>query len=388
MEFVISRAALVLSLEAARRIVERRSTLPILGHVKVTASTSPAALTLEATDLDLAVTAQVAPDGLTVAQPGETTVPAHLLNDILRKLPDKADVSFQLEPSGQRAVIRCGKSRFTINALPVTDFPNIAEGDGLEPIEIEAGTLHDLMAWPAFAITEDATRYYLTGVYLDMAPTAGGMKGVATDGHRMAIISAPAAAANGLPLTVRGVIVPEKTAAEIARIAGNVKDRSERIKVELSAKKIVLDHNGNRLVSKVIDGTYPDYDRVVPRDNQRIAMVDYDGLAKAVDRVAILASGEKGRAVKLSIGSDMIEVSAVSPDAGNALDSIDAELDGFDQLEAFAIGFNSKYLVDALGRFNGSTLRLAFDQPGTATVITNPTDPHRLVVLMPMRVSF
>lgn len=388
MEFVISRAALVLSLEAARRIVERRTTVPILAHVKIAASASPATLTLEATDLDLAVTAKVAPDGLTVAQPGETTVPAHLLNAILRKLPDKADVSFQLEPSGQRAVIRSGKSRFTINAMPAADFPNLAEGDDLEPLEIEAGTLHDLMSWPAFAITDDATRYYLAGVYFDTMPAAGGLKAVATDGHRMGVISAPAEAASGLPLTVRGVIVPEKTAAEIARIAGGVKDRSERIKVELSARKVVLEHNGNRLVSKVIDGTYPDYDRVIPKDNRRLALVDFDELSKAVDRVAILATGEKGRAVKLAIGGDTIEVSAVSPDAGNALDSIDAELDGFDQLEAFAIGFNSKYLVDALGRFAGSTLRLAFDQPGTATVITNPTDPHRLVVLMPMRVSF
>jgi DNA polymerase-3 subunit beta len=372
MKVTVERAELLKSLGHVHRVVERRNTIPILANVLIKAERSK--LSLKATDLDLEVIDAIAAE---VSPGGSTTVPAHMFYEIVRKLPDGSQVV--LEGSGDRAVlsIRAGRSRFTLQTLPESDFPDLAAGEMGHSSKLSAGDFKRLIDKTQFAISTEETRYYLNGIYLH---TAGGAKAqtlraVATDGHRLAQVelSLPDGAA-GMP----GVIVPRKTVGEVQRL---IENSDAEIAIELSQGKIRFTIGDVILTSKLIDGTFPDYARVIPVNNDKTLEVDKKDFEAAVDRVSTVSS-ERGRAVKLSLSGSRLVLSVTNPDSGSATEELEVEY-AADPLD---IGFNSRYLLDIAAQIEGETAVLKLADPGSPTLIQDKDAKGALYVLMPMRV--
>ncbi len=372
MKVTVERAQLLKSLGHVHRVVERRNTIPILANVLIRAGRNE--LSFKATDLDLEITETIAAE---IGSEGATTVPAHMLYEIVRKLPEGAQVV--LETSGDRATltIRAGRSRFTLQTLPESDFPDLAAGEMTHTFKLAAADLKRLIDKTQFAISTEETRYYLNGIYLHV--TGGGktasLRAVATDGHRLAQVDLPLpAGADGMP----GVIVPRKTVGEVQRLIENA---DAEITVELSQGKIRFTIGDVVLTSKLIDGTFPDYGRVIPVGNDKELMVDKAEFEAAVDRVSTVSS-ERGRAVKLSIKDGRLTLSVTNPDSGSATEEIEVEYDA-DPLD---IGFNSRYLLDIAAQLDGEVAVLRLADPGSPTLIEDKNAKGALYVLMPMRV--
>ncbi len=372
MKLTIERAVLLASLGHVQSVVERRNTIPILSNVQLEASSS--ALSLTATDLDLAIVEKVPAK---VEQVGATTVPAHTFYDIVRKLPEGAEVELNYTGADSRMVLRAGRSEFTLSCLPKEDFPVMAAGDLAHHFNITTAELMRLMDKTRFAISTEETRYYLNGIYLH-ATTANGvavLRAVATDGHRLARVEMPLpAGAAGMP----GVIVPRKTVGELRKL---IDGNSDGVKVSLSETKIRFAFDDAVLISKLIDGTFPDYERVIPGGNNKFLDVDRRTFAAAVDRVSTIST-EKSRAVKFALDKDRLVVSATSPENGSALEEISVAYDA----GALEIGFNSRYLLDITERIEGENARFALNDAASPTVVSDSTDDGALYVLMPMRV--
>jgi DNA polymerase-3 subunit beta len=372
MKVTVERAALLKSLGHVHRVVEKRNTIPILANVLIKAENSK--LAFKATDLDLEVTETIAAE---VSPGGSTTVPAHMFYEIVRKLPEGAQVV--LEASGDRAVlaIRAGRSRFTLQTLPESDFPDLAAGDMTHSFKVPAADLKRLIDKTQFAISTEETRYYLNGIYLHPAGTATTqtLRAVATDGHRLAQVElALPEGANGMP----GIIVPRKTVSEVLRL---IEDAEGEVTIELSQGKIRFTLGDVVLTSKLIDGTFPDYARVIPLGNDKELVVDKKEFEQAVDRVSTVSS-ERGRAVKLSLSSGRLMLSVTNPDSGSATEEVEVEY-AADPLD---IGFNSRYLLDIAGQIEGEAAVLKLSDPGSPTLIQDKDSKGALYVLMPMRV--
>jgi DNA polymerase III subunit beta len=352
MKVTVERAELLKSLGHVHRVVERRNTIPILANVLVKAERGK--LSLKATDLDLEVTDATAAE---VSAGGSTTVPAHMFYEIVRKLPEGAQIV--LEGSGDRAVLslRAGRSRFTLQTLPESDFPDLAAGEMSHSFKLAAD--------------------YLNGIYLHTIGSAhsGTLRAVATDGHRLAQVELPLPqGAGGMP----GIIVPRKTVGEVQRL---IETGEGDIAIELSSGKIRFTIGNVVLTSKLIDGTFPDYARVIPVNNDKSLVVDKKDFEAAVDRVSTVSS-ERGRAVKLSITGGRLVLSVTNPDSGSATEEIEVEYDA-DPLD---IGFNSRYLLDIAAQIEGEVAVLKLADPGSPTLIQDKDAKGALYVLMPMRV--
>jgi DNA polymerase-3 subunit beta len=372
MKVTVERAELLRSLSHVHRVVERRNTIPILANVLIRAERSK--LAFKATDLDLEVIETVAAE---VSTGGVTTVPAHMFYEIVRKLPEGTQIV--LEASGDRAVltVRAGRSRFTLQTLPEADFPDIAAGDMTHKFTLGAADLKRLIEKTQFAISTEETRYYLNGIYLHTAGTGQSLmlRAVATDGHRLAQVELAApAGAEGMP----GVIVPRKTVNEMQRL---IEDTNAEIAVELSTSKIRFTLGKVVLTSKLIDGTFPDYGRVIPVGNDKLLEVEKKEFEQAVDRVSTIAS-ERGRAVKLSLTGGRLVLSVTNPDSGSA----NEELDVVYEADPIDIGFNSRYLLDIAAQIEGDTAVLRLADPGSPTLVQDKDSKGALYVLMPMRV--
>jgi DNA polymerase III subunit beta len=316
------------------------------------------------------ISAEVAPGGI-------TTVPAQMFYEIVRKLPEGAQVI--LEAPGDRAqmTIRTGRSRFSLQTLPASDFPDLAAGDLTHRFALPAADLRRLISSTQFAISTEETRYYLNGIYLH--PVSAGnslmLRAVATDGHRLAQfeLAAPPGT-DGMP----GIIVPRKTVAEVQRLT----DSGEgEVGIELSQSKIRFTLGAVVLTSKLIDGTFPDYSRVIPLGNDKRLEVNKRDFEQAVDRVSTVAS-ERGRAVKLSLSAGKLVLSVTNPDSGSATEEIEVEYDA-DPLD---IGFNSRYLLEIISQVEGDTAVLKLADPGSPTLLADKDHADALYVLMPMRV--
>jgi DNA polymerase III subunit beta len=372
MKVTVERSELLKSLGHVHRVVERRNTIPILANVLLRADRSK--LSLKATDLDVEVTDTIASE---VGPGGSTTVPAHMFFDIVRKLPEGAQIV--LESSADRAAlaIRAGRSRFTLQTLPESDFPDLAPGEMSHKFTLKAADLKRLIDKTQFAISTEETRYYLNGIYLHAAATnkTQMLRAVATDGHRLAQmeIELPKGAA-GMP----GIIVPRKTVGELDRL---LEDGEAEVLIELSPGKIRFTVGEVILTSKLIDGTFPDYARVIPAGNDKELVVDKKEFEAAVDRVSTVSS-ERGRAVKLSITGGRLLLSVTNPDSGSANEELEVEYES----DPIDIGFNSRYLLDIAAQIESEAAVLKLADPGSPTLIQDKDSRGALYVLMPMRV--
>ncbi|WP_353473561.1 DNA polymerase III subunit beta [Salipiger sp. H15] len=372
MKVSIERATLLKAVSQAQSVVERRNTIPILANVLIEAEGNTASF--RATDLDIEVLDR-AP--AVVEQAGATTVSAVTLHEIVRKLPDGALVQLTADNAAGRLTVAAGRSNFSLATLPKEDFPVMATSEYSSNFTAKAEVLRRLFDKSKFAISTEETRYYLNGVYMHVAESEDGrvLRCVATDGHRLARIDAPLpAGAESMP----GVIVPRKTVGELRKL---LDEDDMDIAVSVSETKVRFATPDITLTSKVIDGTFPDYSRVIPMHNTRRLEVDAGEFAKAVDRVATVSS-ERSRAVKLQLDEDRLVLSVNAPDSGAAEEEL-AVAYGDEPLE---IGFNAKYLLEIASQVDRENAVFMFNSSGDPTLMREGTDTSAVYVVMPMRV--
>ncbi len=372
MRVILERSNLLKSLNHVHRVVERRNTIPILSNVLLNAD--GASLEMKATDLDLEVT-EATPAN--IEQGGATTVPAHLLYDIVRKLSDGSEVMLKTDESGGSMSVISGRSNFKLQCLPQADFPQLSAGSFSHIFRLDSALMKSLIENTQFAISTEETRYYLNGIYMHTHEEGGTLKmrAVATDGHRLARaeIDAPAGS-EGMP----GIIIPRKTVSELQKL---VDDPDVPVTIELSDTKIRFTIGSVILTSKLIDGTFPDYERVIPSGNNKKLIIDRQSFASAVDRVSTISS-ERGRAVKMSIAEGLVTLTVNNPDSGSATEELAADYAS----DPIDIGFNAKYLLDVAAQLTGSEARFMLADAGSPTLIQDTADEDTLYVLMPMRV--
>jgi DNA polymerase III subunit beta len=367
MKATIERATLLKSLGHVQSVVERRNTIPILSNVLLEAR-EDGSIRLMATDLDLQVDESVPAN---VGQAGATTVSAHTLFDIVRKLPEGSQVD--LTAAEGKMQIVAGRSRFNLSTLPRDDFPVIAEGELPTRFELPAATLRQIIEKTRFAISSEETRYYLMGIFLHIVDDQ--LRAAATDGHRLARVTvAKPDGADGMP----DVIIPRKAVAELYRL---VEELEGTVEISLSPTKVRFGLGSAVLTSKLIDGTFPDYNRVIPTANDKLLKLDPKSFSAGVDRVSTIAS-EKTRAVKISLDRDKVTLSVTSPENGVATEELAADY-GADGIE---IGFNARYLLDILGEIDGDTVEVHLADAAAPTLLREGEKSNALYVLMPMRV--
>ncbi|RMH49552.1 MAG: DNA polymerase III subunit beta [Alphaproteobacteria bacterium] len=372
MRVSIERVALMRAMGRAQGVVERRNTIPILSNVLIEADGSEVAF--RATDLDIEIIDRV-PAMVEVA--GSTTVSAHTLHEIVRKLPEGALVALATDPATEQLVVTAGRSRFALSTLPREDFPLMASPEYDRNFHAPAPVLRRLFDKSKFAISTEETRYYLNGIYFHVAQTPDGprLRCVATDGHRLARIDGPLPeGAEAMP----GVIVPRKTVGELRKL---LDDDEAQIAVSVSQTKIRFATPEVTLTSKVIDGSFPDYSRVIPVSNPNRMEVDAAEFARAVDRVATVAT-ERSRAVKLSLDEDRLILSVTAPDSGTAQEELTVAYAG----APLEIGFNARYLLEIAGQIDRENAVFLFNSVNDPTLVREGDDDSAVYVVMPMRV--
>ena len=370
MKLTIERGNFLKTLGHVQSVVERRNTIPILSNVQIEADSGEVSLT--ATDLDLSIVEKTTAD---VKSGGAITVPAHTMFDIVRKLPEGAQIELNLGDDN-RLQVKAGRSNFNLAGLPKEDFPVMSEGDLPHKFKLSAENLKKLMDKTRFAISTEETRYYLNGIYLHVLEDKKEvLRAVSTDGHRMARVEiASPKGAKGMP----GVIIPRKTVSELRKL---IEEFDGKVEIALSDTKIKFSFDSTVLTSKLIDGTFPDYKRVIPTSNEKKLEVDAHVLGEAVDRVSTIST-ERTRSVKLAIKKDAIVLSVNSPESGTATEEVSVSYSA----EPMEIGFNARYLLDILHQAEGDSVSMELSDSASPTLIRDSGDADALYVLMPMRV--
>jgi DNA polymerase-3 subunit beta len=372
MNLVIERDALLRALNHVTSVVERRTTIPILSNVLLKAS--DAALQFKATDLEREVSDAAPAD---VSQPGAVTVAAHVMHDIARKLAEGSQVKIARDTQKERLTVWSGQSQFSLQVLAAEDFPDLGAGEFSHNFALAAKDLKRLIDKTRFAISSEETRYYLNGIYLHIATRnrQTTLRAVATDGHRLAQAELPLPkGADGMP----GVILPRKTVNELHRL---IEVSNDTVVVSVSVAKARFEIGTLTLTSKLIDGSFPDYARVIPKANDKQLKVSSAAFINAVDRVSTISS-ERGRAVKLNLAGDKLVLSVNNPEGGSATEELAVEY-GASPLE---IGFNARYLLDIAGQLESETAQFQLADAGSPTLVRDISDDGALYVLMPMRV--
>lgn len=366
--FTVEKSQLLKSLARLQSIVEKRNTIPILSNIKLEAKAEK--LVLTATDMDISASEIIVAN---VAQEGSVTVPAHTTYDIVRKIPDGSQIELFLDAAkSNQLTLKSGKAKFNLPCLPASEFPSISEGQLQNNFNISAADLGNLIDKTKFAVSTEETRYYLNGIYMHVID--GKLRAVATDGHRLARVelNAPQGSAE-----MPGIIIPRKTVNEVRKIIEGV---AGEVKISLSKSKIRFDFAETTFISKLIDGTFPDYDKVIPKANEKMLEVDTKSLNQAVDRVSTIATENK--AVKFSIKPGQLTLTCTNPENGTAVEEIPAKYTA-DEVE---IGFNYRYVLDMLTGIDGETALLQLSDSASPVLVRDPADISVLYVIMPMRV--
>jgi DNA polymerase-3 subunit beta len=374
MKLKADRAALLKALAHVQSVVEKRNTIPILANVML--AVRDGVLTLTATDMEIAVVEQVP---ASTSRNGACTAPAATLYEIVRKLPEGAEIELDHPGGDAQLALRAGRYVTSLVVLPTEDFPSMSAGALPHHFAVPASALRSLIDRTRFAISTEETRYYLNGIYIHAAESDGApvLRAVATDGHRLARVEEPLPeGAGGMP----GVIVPRKTVAELRKL---LDEASGDVNVALSDTRIQFQVGAVTLTSKLIDGTFPEYERVIPRDNDKVLRVGKKDFSDAVARVAAISS-ERSRPVKLSLARDLLVLSAASPDQGTATEELEADRVKY-EASPLEIGFQARYLNDITDQIMGD-VEFRFSDGSAPTVVRDAADASALYVLMPMRV--
>ena len=374
MKFKADRAVLLKALAHVQSVVEKRNTIPILANVMI--AVRDIKLTLTATDMEIAVVEDVA---ATSIRNGSCTAPAATLYEIVRRLPEGAEVEFD-HPGGEaQLALRAGRYATSLVVLPIEDFPSMTAGTLPHKFGVEAQELRGLIDRTRFAISTEETRYYLNGIYLHASDSDGTkvLRAVATDGHRLARVQVdlPEGAA-GIP----GVIIPRKTVGELRKL---LDEATGPVAIAMSDTRIQFTVGSITLTSKLIDGTFPEYDRVIPRDNDKVLRVGCKDFEAAVARVSAISS-ERSRPVKLSLARDLLVISAASPEQGTASEELDGDRVTY-AAGPLEIGFQARYLNDITAQIP-TQVEFRFSDGSAPTVVQDSADASALYVLMPMRV--
>ena len=372
MKSIINRASLLKPLGHVQSVVERRNTIPILSNVLLNGSNGR--LSLTATDMDMDIIETV---DCNVIQEGTVTIPAHTLYDIIRKLPDGCDVSIESDNEGGFISVEAGRSNFTLPVLPADEFPTMSGNELSCSFNMPAADVRVFIDRTRFAISSEETRYYLNGIYIHATESNGDpvLRAVATDGHRLARVELPLPEGAG---QMPSVIVPRKAVVEIRKL---IEDNESDVSISLSESKLCCKIGDTVLTTKLIDGTFPDYERVIPTGNDKLMNVNCRELAEVVDRVATIST-EKSRSVKLQVKTRTLVLSANSPESGTAREELEVQYDS----EDLEIGFNSRYLLDITNQIEGENIEFSLADPGSPTIVRDQDDNTSLYVLMPMRV--
>ena len=374
MKFKADRAILLKALAHVQSVVEKRNTIPILANVMISAAGGK--LTLTATDMEIAIVEEVA---ASTTQDGKCTAPAATLYEIVRKLPDTAEVELEHGGGDAQLTLRAGRYATSLVVLPTEDFPSMTAGALPCKFALGANTLRALIDRTRFAISTEETRYYLNGIYMHAADQDGGkvLRAVATDGHRLARVEEPIPdGAASMP----GVIVPRKTINELRKLLDEV---TGEVEVALSDTRIQFKAGPVTLTSKLIDGTFPEYERVIPRDNDKVLRVGKKDFSDAVGRVSAISS-ERSRPVKMSLDRDLLVLSAASPEQGTATEELDGDRVRY-EAGPLEIGFQARYLNDITDQID-KHVEFLFSDGAAPTVVRDADDTSALYVLMPMRV--
>ena len=364
MHFTIDRNSLLKPLGHIYSVVERRNTIPILSNVLIETNSSKISLT--ATDMDMDI---VEVTGCIVSKQGKATLSAHTLYDIVRKLPDGGEIKIEL--LDLNVEVSAGKSKFILPTLPVDDYPVMTEIEKGSEFSLQSVDLLNLIDNTKFAISSEETRYYLNGIFLHVPEdNKDKLRAVATDGHRLAQAEIPIPeGAESIP----GIIIPRKAVGEIRKLAEGTE---EKVKIIVSNTKVKF-----IFPNKLIDGSFPDYQRVIPKENLNKLVVANADFSKAVDRVSTV-SMEKSRAIKLSLNKNLLSLNVNSHDLGNAFEELEIDYNS----QNLDIGFNSKYLLDISSQIQGKDIEILLSDSASPALITDPDQDGVIFVLMPMRV--
>ncbi len=366
MKLSISRDQLLKPLQQVSGVVEKRQTLPVLANVLMVVDGGKLALT--GTDLEVELIART--DLAGEFGDGEITVPARKLLDICKSLPASAEI--ELKQDGQKLSLKSGKSRFSLATLPANEFPNLEEGVGAYSLTITQKALKQLIEKTAFAMAQQDVRYYLNGMLFEV--TAGRLRTVATDGHRLAMCAAEAQ-----PEAVERtqVIVPRKGVHELARL---LNDDEGLVTITLGSNHIRATVGNVTFTSKLIDGKFPDYERVLPKGGDKTVLANREELRQSLTRAAIL-SNEKFRGIRLQLTPDLLRIQANNPDQEEAEEDVTVEYNG----ASLEIGFNVQYLMDVLGVLENATAKFTLGDSNSSALIQDGEGGSSVYVVMPMR---
>ncbi|OCA06741.1 DNA polymerase III subunit beta [Wolbachia endosymbiont of Trichogramma pretiosum] len=364
MRFSVSRASLLNTLSRVSGVVERRNAIDVLACINIKAQHG--SIKLKATDLDISIFASLTAN---VSAEGEVKISAHTLHDIVKKLPTNLDVNCEMNNQG-KLLISCGNANFSLPNVVSNNFPVLEEGDHQYDFTLLSTDLVDLLTKTKFAVSLDDTRYNLNGIYLHTDEQF--LYCVATDGHRLSCIKRPK------PEDINGefgVIIPRKTIMELLKVLGDCNE----INIKLSDRKIKFTCGEYILISKLIDGTFPDYKAVIPTSQDKQMIVKSSELASVIDRVSVVVS-DKIKSIKFSLQENLLTLHSNSQECSDATESIEVDYDG----ALMEVGFNSRYLLDALSCIKNKC-KISLSDGNSATIITDEDDPSALYIVMPMR---
>lgn len=367
MKFTIPREVLLKPLQLVTGVVERRQTLPVLANLLIQADEN--GLSLTGTDLEVEMIARC---DVPIEQPGEITIPARKLADIWRALPDGSDVSVVVE--GERATIRSGRSRFTLATLPAADFPKVENGSPDVVVALPQSQIRKLIDQVGFAMAQQDVRVFLNGMLLEISESR--IRAVATDGHRLAMVTKPCQS-NAAAGDVKQAIVPRKAVVEMGRL---LDEEDEELSIQLGSNHLMVTKGGTTLTSKLVDGQFPDYEKVVPKDASRVLSGDRETLRQGFQRASIL-SNEKYRGVRLAISPESLMIQANNPEQEEAEETVPVQFSG-DELE---IGFNVSYLLDVLSVLDSDQVQMSVSDANSSALLESPDDSDAVYVVMPMR---